>query len=1183
MSGLFTTHRRSQGGRASALLLASLTLIACGDSTSNQPASNAQPSQGDQPARADAASSASEGGGQNGSPVAPAAVGYGRPLSDAQVAAFNRGVGLMGAFRFEDAEAAFDALAAELGAEHPFARLATRNLAIARLNQTSDGAQERALALLEPLVASDPTDINSHYCIGLIQLFLGSPDIATEHFRVAAEADRNDPYAAFYLAQCREFEGNADEARTWYRRAIEIDPYLRSPLLGLQRIESRAGNVEEAARLLETFQSMADNPRARLAEFKYSRMGRKGEAMVPAFLRATEPAPSASQPLLVASVAEVIGSVPWRSGVEGEQASVTVADIDGDGRVDLFGAQVLEGGRSAVFLAGPDGSWRWIEDHPLAAVRAVRAALWGDIDNDGDLDAVLLRAGGADLFAASRDAAGRLTHRLIGELPLAIDGFDPVDGVLADLDHDGDLDVFLVNAAGPSELLANERVDGDGIVRFRPIGASSGAVGSGRPARGVLVNDIDGDRDADILLLHDSPPHELLMNERLWRWAPHEVPNGDLAERLVGAIAGDWNADGVPTLLAAGPSGVLHVSSITRGAWTRSRNEGAQIGTPEDRSFAVADMTGRGVPNLLWREEAEFVIAALDGTAQARVAIPAGAGAPLAWTPILRGTDGPAVAMFTTSGIVDLAPAAGRGAFATIRFAGRTDPSLSMRSNASGIGTSFAARIGDHWVGGDTFRTSTGRGQSAQPTAIGLGSATQVDFLSMEWSDGVFQTELDLAAGSESLVTETQRQISSCPVIFAWTGEHHSFVTDCLGVGGIGFLVAPGEYAPSRPWERVLFPATLRPVERNDAIEILLGEPMEEACYLDAARLVAYELPAGWSMTIDERMGIGGPEPTGEPRFYRTERWPIRAFDGDGRDQTELVQRVDYRAVELDRIDTRHLGYLLAPQTLTLEFDAPLDALPGVPTLVADGWVEYPYSQTNFAAWQAGIAAQAPNLEARGADGVWREVYPSWGYPAGMTREMSLPLLGLPEGTTALRMTSNLEIYWDAIRVVGAEQNEGIRRVALPLREALVRDGGFAERIERPQKRPDYDATRRLPLWDTRHQPGFYTDFGLCTELLLATDDAIAIFGPGEEVVLRFDPAPLRELVARGARLSDDEQTLIPRLVLEVDGWCKDFDLFTRDGETLGPLPTRSGEPLDRDSAARRLNDRFNTRYRDGR
>jgi len=37
-----------------------------------------------------------------------------------------------------------------------------------------------------------------------------------------------------------------------------------------------------------------------------------------------------------------------------------------------------------------------------------------------------------------------------------------------------------------------------------------------------------------------------------------------------------------------------------------------------------------------------------------------------------------------------------------------------------------------------------------------------------------------------------------------------------------------------------------------------------------------------------------------------------------------------------------------------------------------DGWIEYPYAQTLFAAWQAGAAYRAPTIDARGADGRWR-------------------------------------------------------------------------------------------------------------------------------------------------------------------------------------------------------------------
>jgi hypothetical protein len=50
--------------------------------------------------------------------------------------------------------------------------------------------------------------------------------------------------------------------------------------------------------------------------------------------------------------------------------------------------------------------------------------------------------------------------------------------------------------------------------------------------------------------------------------------------------------------------------------------------------------------------------------------------------------------------------------------------------------------------------------------------------------------------------------------------------------------------------------------------------------------------------------------------------------------------------------------------------------------------------------------------------------------------------------------------------------------------------------------------------------------------------------------------------------------------VLELDGWCKDMDLFTKDGETLDPQPMR-GER--RTPAAEALHERFNTRRQGGR
>ena len=89
-----------------------------------------------------------------------------------------------------------------------------------------------------------------------------------------------------------------------------------------------------------------------------------------------------------------------------------------------------------------------------------------------------------------------------------------------------------------------------------------------------------------------------------------------------------------------------------------------------------------------------------------------------------------------------------------------------MRSNASGIGTHAAVRVADRWSVISAFRQSSGPGQSLQPYTLGLGGADKADFIALEWSDGVFQTELDVAAGQ--LHTITVSPLSSSTTIGVW-------------------------------------------------------------------------------------------------------------------------------------------------------------------------------------------------------------------------------------------------------------------------------------------------------------------------------------------------------------------------------------------------------------------------------
>jgi hypothetical protein len=136
-----------------------------------------------------------------------------------------------------------------------------------------------------------------------------------------------------------------------------------------------------------------------------------------------------------------------------------------------------------------------------------------------------------------------------------------------------------------------------------------------------------------------------------------------------------------------------------------------------------------------------------------------------------------------------------------------------------------------------------------------------------------------------------------------------------------------------------------------------------------------------------------------------------------------------------------------------------------------------------------------------------------------------------------------------------------VRHVRFPVAAARLDEVGFARRTTGPQRTPQYDYAGRAPLLDTRHPRGWYTAFGPAEALVAAEDGAVAIFGPGEEVHLEFEVPP------------PPPAGWTRRVVLETRGWCKDMDLYTRDGDTVEPLPGTASPARDR------LHKRFNTRY----
>ncbi|MBM4113717.1 MAG: tetratricopeptide repeat protein, partial [Phycisphaerae bacterium] len=885
-------------------------------------------------------------------------------VASPQVAALvDQGVALMSQFEPAKAEALF-AQAALL--EPGF--VTNLNQAIALLNRSEPDSQERAIVMLQAIVSTNqanPEIARAFYCLGLAHSYLGRPDQALQHFQRASSLRPDDAAAHYQVALALEQLDRLDEALAEYEMAHEHDPLLRSALLGIQRTQARLGNEQAAAQALERFVALENNPRARLTEFKYTRMGPLSEAIPAVGARNSPTGPNFGPPLTSTQgqatsnplVGEPLLAPASDSAPRFGAGTPVPIDFDGDGLTDLFvpGGAGADG-RSLLLRQNDTGSYARVEND-LASMPSVRFVAFADYENDGRTDA---------LVVTREPAASRLMRRAEdGSFAETMRWEESRDALWADLDHDGDLDLVLARIGTTPLVLMNRGAEG-----FEALDRRSGLIDTPSDCTGLAVGDLDGDSQLDLAFLTASDS-QIWINDGFWHWrrsAELAALERNSSERMVIAedpVTGDplvvsmtpSAAPGAPVPPAPPAPGTAPARFlkpwVRRGVPSgRAWYSFATIAVDADSHFELVDLLGNGTRQLLVGEPQRTRLVGLDGSTMLDLPVPAGSRCAV----VANGTDPqPVIAAWSAAGPMILRRPVGGPwqPVVAVDFRGRIDPSTNMRSNADGIGTRWSSRVDDRWNGGWVLRTTSGPGQGRQPVFIGLGSsAKSLGALFIDWPDGVIQSEMSLAPGTRHTITETQRQISSCPVIFAWDGERFAFETDCLGVGGLGYLVGADRdeagrvrplRAPPRPRESVPLRGPIR--ERDGAFELRLTEPMEEACYLDAARLIEWRVPAGWECVLDERMAINGPEPTGEMRFYRESMEPASASlsnrfgawapkeQSSNAAARERMTVRDHRAVEFGSPDPRFIGRLREQGTLTLTFPRELDSRGGRPAL----------------------------------------------------------------------------------------------------------------------------------------------------------------------------------------------------------------------------------------------------------
>ena len=246
--------------------------------------------------------------------------------------------------------------------------------------------------------------------------------------------------------------------------------------------------------------------------------------------------------------------LPQGSLAAGAQPGVALGDLDGDGWLDALLAYA--GGSLGL---RNDGAGGLVADASItvdgAAPPAAEGVALGDLDGDGDLDAVFARWGAEDLVLLN-DGLARFTST-----PIAGSGGATFTPTLADLDGDGDLDLAL--AAGSASLSFDDIVHGDATgdpnLVYRNDGGAFTLVPDALPEVGTIgitfalaAVDADDDGDIDLYSANDAGPYitpnHLLLNDGTGRFTDSGDPGSTLTMFSMGVAVGDANQDGLVDL-----------------------------------------------------------------------------------------------------------------------------------------------------------------------------------------------------------------------------------------------------------------------------------------------------------------------------------------------------------------------------------------------------------------------------------------------------------------------------------------------------------------------------------------------------------------------------------------------------------------------------------------------------------
>ncbi len=1109
---------------------------------------------------------------------------------------FHRGAALLEQYEYSDAAAVFKSVL-EKSPQWVAARF---NYGLASFNMQSAASLQQCERAYQKVLAEDPGNRSALYCLGLYYHHMGELEKALDYFALVRLADPNDPYVAFKYADVLLSLDHTQQGVEVLEQVIELDPGFISAFYRLGLEYRRLQKTEEAIQLLKRFSELQKaelTGRTFLVEKAYGSAGQYYTALDAQNHPIMKRFPRTEYPVIFSPDVQELEVTPrswsWQDNRIG-MPGIAVADVDSDGDLDLLLTATGEDATCSFWLNDGQGHFSAGQAIPQ---RATTACL-GDVDNDGDDDLWLGGADGESLWLNDGQAHFQRQELAVPDA----DGAWTAIARQLDLDSDGDLDLLALRkttgtlpAGGPSQGAANRVLNNNRDGTFADVSQQLGLQLSDSATVACVCDDLDSDRDLDLLLFDaNASKSRLWVNDRMGVFRVQSLDQPGLAcQQVISATTGDPDKDGDQDVLICTAQslrlyrnvGQLRFElddSFTRryGALQATGAQFVDMDNDGDLDLLLSDAnrppSGRGPALLIntwptpgWINAQEQnggnLLSALETTGHTSM-VAADFNGDGTCDILLAPMDSPVkLVKNVTAG----------GHWIELDLHGTHDAEKKSRGNFSGIGARVEIKTGNvyqQYLVGNVAGPVT-----LAPLRVhaGLGAHPKLDWLRVIWPDGVLQAEFELAGDQRHRVEELSRKSSSCPYLFAWDGTRFRFVADFGGVGGLGYLVAPGEFAPPDPTEYVPVP-NLAPLGEHYVLNALTV--LEEVTYFDEAKLIAIDHPQGTQVVPHEMMAISVPPPDFELFCYRQGILPRQARDHRGTDVTAQLAQVDRRYAGATQRDRRFAG-LAAAHFVELDFGDQLGRLEPKDRLIllADGWVEYGYSATNYAASQAGLRTQAPSIFAW-RDGAWVKLLHEVGYPAGTQHHMTVDLTGkvLPSDQR-LRITSNMELYWDRIQLVIHDPQANLVTQEVAAASADLHYFGFPREYSPDGRHPllsDYDNVDPSTTW--KLMAGDYTRYGELAPLVGSADDRFVIMARGDELTLRFPVQALRP-VPPGYQRS---------FLLKTDSYCKDMDLHTAFPDTVEPLPFHgmSGYPYGddehypQDAAHQQYQQEYNTR-----